>query len=183
MLRDNRRDAHNSYRCHGALTCLPPLDLVVHELRIDSAVWDVGSTFTPVNGTAVYQCGFSNWTPYSILGSMLWGQHITLNPSIESLCWLANSRPEDLGLLQQSKGSSGIQMGPERWGELRSVFMGNLCEEGSVSLQENRLQFSGPRLTLSWPVLMKFRWMLDKRSTLVLLLIVRWLWKLLGLPK
>jgi hypothetical protein len=54
-----------------ALTCLPPLDLVIHELCIDSAVWDVGPTFTPVKGTAVYGCGFSNQTPYSIWGSML----------------------------------------------------------------------------------------------------------------
>jgi len=68
-----------------ALTCLPPLDLVVHELRIDSAVCDVGPTFTPVRGTAVYRRGFSNRTPYLICGSMLRGQHITLNPSVGSL--------------------------------------------------------------------------------------------------
>jgi hypothetical protein len=32
-------------------------------------------------------------------------------------------------------------MGPERWGELGPVFMGNLWEEGSVSLWENMLVF------------------------------------------
>jgi hypothetical protein len=34
-----------------ALTCLPPLQLVVHvetnQLRIDAGVWNVGLTFTP----------------------------------------------------------------------------------------------------------------------------------------
>jgi hypothetical protein len=49
-----------------ALTCLPPLGLVVHELCIDSAVWDVGPTLTPITGITAYQCGFSNRTPHSI---------------------------------------------------------------------------------------------------------------------
>jgi len=45
-------------------------------------------------------------------------------------------------------------MGPERWGELGPVFMGNLWEEGSISLWGNILQFSGPRYMV---VLMKFK--------------------------
>jgi hypothetical protein len=73
-------------------------------------------------------------------------------------------------------------MGPERWGELGPLFMGNLWEEGSESLWENMLQFSGPRYMLSWPALMEFKGMLDKRSMLVFLLTVRWLCQLLGLP-
>ena len=66
---------------------------------------------------------------------LLWGQHITLSPSIGSLCWLQNSGPEDLGLPLQSKCLSGIQMGPERWGGAgASVYGQSLRRRLSISL-------------------------------------------------
>ena len=45
------------------------------------------------------------------------------------------------------------------------------------------LQSSKPRYMLSWPVFMKFRWKIDKRNTLVPILISRRLWELFRLPK
>jgi hypothetical protein len=39
--------------------------------------------------------------------------------------------------------------------------MGNLWEEGSVFLYESVLQLFRLRYMLSWPMLMKFKWMLD----------------------
>jgi hypothetical protein len=94
-----------------ALTCLPPWFTVQPDRRlIDSRVWGVGRTFTAVEGTAVYWCGFTSWILYTyfVWGTMLWGQHITLNPIIGSLCWLDKSGSEDPGLPLQLRDSSVI---------------------------------------------------------------------------
>jgi hypothetical protein len=66
------------------------------QLRFVSGVWDVGPTFTPVDDIIAYRCGFSSRIIYLIWGSMLWGQHLILNPNIGLLCWLENNGPEDL---------------------------------------------------------------------------------------
>jgi hypothetical protein len=104
------------------------------QLHINSRVWDIGLTFTSVEGTAVYCCGFRSWFPCLMWGSVLWGQDLNLKPSIGLLCWVEKSGPDDLGLLPQLRGSSGIQTGPERRGELGLETMGSLWEEGSASL-------------------------------------------------
>jgi len=121
-----------------ALTCPPPLELVVQgEARlahIDPGVWDVGPTFTPVENTVVYLCGFSSWIPYLIWGSMLWDLHLIFNPNIGLLCWLEKSGPKDLGLLPQLRGSSSIQMGVRKQGEPGLESIDNLRKEGSASV-------------------------------------------------
>jgi hypothetical protein len=38
-------------------------------VHVDSGVFDVGPTFTPIENTVVYLCGFSSWIPYLIWGS------------------------------------------------------------------------------------------------------------------
>jgi hypothetical protein len=95
------------------------------------------------------------------------------NPSNGLLYSLGTSGPEDLGLLPQLRGSSGIQMGPGQGGEPGPESMGNLQEERSVSLWENMPQFSTPRYMLSGPVIMKFTRTLDHRNMLAFALTVR----------
>ena len=54
-------------------------------------------------------------------------------PNRGLLCCLEKSGPEDLGLLLQLKGSSGLQMGPGRKRRPWLESMGNLWE-GSIFL-------------------------------------------------
>ena len=118
-----------------ALTCLPPLVLVVQGEAGSAAhrLWSLGcwSYLQPYHGTAVHWCGFTRRIPYLIWGSMIWNQHLISNPSIELLWWPEKTGPEDLGLLPQWSGSSGIQMDPRRWWRPGPESMDSLEEEGS----------------------------------------------------
>ena len=55
------------------------------------------------------------------------------------------------------------------WGQS----MGSPCLGGWASLSKQAQQFSRPRHALSWPVCMKFKWILDERNTLVFALIAK----------
>ena len=54
------------------------------------------------------------------------------------------------------------------------IFM-QMSKEGSVFLQESLLEFFRLKFMLSWPVLMKFKQMLDQGNMLVFAVTVRWL--------
>jgi len=87
----------------AAPTGLPPIELLVQsEARLAAHhLWSLGcrSYLHPQLRTVAYWCDFSSQIPYQIWGSMIWGQHLILNPNIGLLCWLENRGPEDLGLL------------------------------------------------------------------------------------
>jgi len=73
MLGDNGGDAQYFYWCYGG-THSPPTRFSFKEARlahIDSGVCDVGPTFTLIENTVVYLCGFSSQIPYLIWGSRL----------------------------------------------------------------------------------------------------------------
>jgi hypothetical protein len=55
----------------------------------------------------------------------------------------------------QSRGSSGLQMGPRCRRGPRLGSISNMRKEGSASLYENMPQFFRLRYMLPWPVLMK----------------------------
>ena len=59
---------------------------------------------------------------------MLWVQPSNLNPNIKLQFWLENNKPEELGLLLQSKGSSGLRVGPGWRGSWRAWIYRHLVE-------------------------------------------------------
>jgi hypothetical protein len=102
------------------LTCLPPLDLVVggearaaaHQLS-SLGCW---SYLHPDHGHSAISKQLKKLDPDLVWGTILWGQHITFNPSIGLIYWLEKTGLKDPGPHLWLKGSSGTQMGPEHWG-------------------------------------------------------------------
>jgi hypothetical protein len=102
---------------------------------------------------------------------MLWDQHITLNPGIGSLCWLGR-----VDLRNWDPTCSEVAHLVCRWvhdtGGTRDRVYGQSSGRKFIISLGTMLQFSRPRYMLSWPLLTKFKWMLDHRNTSVFVLIV-----------
>ena len=76
-----------------ALTCLPPTEVGSSEWGKVSCASSLesGMLVLPSPQLRTYWCGFSSQIPYFIWGSMLWGQHLILNPNIGLLCGLESN--------------------------------------------------------------------------------------------
>jgi len=138
------RDVHHSYYCYGNIN-LPPLN------GVGSSEWgEVSCALSLESGMLVIPSpsrGYSSILMWLQLSDPIFNIRVrvikpafNLEPITGLLCWLEERGPEDLGLLLQLKGSSGLQMGPGCRG-LWLESIGNLWEEGSVFLYENMLQF------------------------------------------
>ena len=153
MLKDSRNCAYQFHHAVEAFICLPHSSLCFRlrwgQLHIHSDVWDDSLTYIPIEDTELFWFGFNTQIPYFIWGLTLWSQHSILNPNIWSLCWRGEIGPKQLALLLQSKGSSGLKLGPG-WGRgLGLESIDNLQEEGSASHYADMQQFFRQRHLIS----------------------------------